>query len=341
MVDADELPDGLVVADAAGTVVELNSRAARLLGVSAEAALGRPYTEVLPLLDSTGRDWWSCVRPYGGLATTTGSPERLLTCAGHPLLVTSRLVRKGAAGPVERLVVTLRDAAARERQERGRAELVSVVSHELRSPLTSVKGFTATLLAKWDRFTDEQKKVMLATVNADADRVTRLITELLDVSRIDAGRLEIHRQVVDLAALTRRVVEGQVAAGEPAQRFSVQVGPGLPELWGDPDKLTQVLANLVENAVRHGAGQVQVSIEAAGEGVRLQVSDEGAGVAPEVTPRLFTKFWKGARRGGSGLGLFVARGLVEAHGGRISAGRTATGGALFSVELPLGKPEFA
>lgn len=341
MVDADELPDGLVVADAAGTVVEINARAARLLGVERASALGRHYTELLPLLDSTGRDWWATLRPYDGLAITTGSPERLLTCAGRQLLVTVRLVRKGPAGPVARLVVSLRDAAARERQERGRAELVSVVSHELRSPLTSVKGFTATLLAKWERFTDEQKKVMLATVNADADRLTRLIGELLDVSRIDAGRLEIHRQVVDLPALARQVVEGQIAAGEAAERFSVDVDGELPELWGDPDKLTQVLVNLVENGVRHGAGHVWVRIAAANGGIRLEVSDEGAGVAPEVAPRLFTKFWKGASRGGSGLGLFVARGLVEAHGGRISADMAPAGGALFRVELPLGEPEFA
>jgi signal transduction histidine kinase len=340
VVDSDELPDGLVVADAAGTVIEINQPAARLLGLDRAGAVGRPYTEVLPFRDAAGRDWWSCLRPYDGLSIRTGAPERLLNAGAKPVLVAARYIRKGPAGPVERLVVTLRDATVRQRLERGGAELVSVVSHELRSPLTSVKGFTATLLAKWERFTDEQKKVMLATVNADADRVTRLLGELLDVSRIDAGRLEIHRTVVDLPAIARRVIDGQVAAGEPEDRFRLTCEP-LPELWGDPDKLTQVVANLVENGVRHGAGVVRVKIESAGGGVRLEVTDEGEGVAPEVLPHLFMKFWKGGRRGGTGLGLFVARGLVEAHGGTIAAGSTEAGGARFTVHLPLGTPEFA
>ena len=119
-------------------------------------------------------------------------------------------------GAVRRLTITLRSAEQRARLERTRADLVSTVAHELRSPLTSVKGFTATLLAKWPRFTDDQKRVMLETVNADADRVTRLITELLDVSRIEAGRMRLHRELVDIAARAAKLVAGRVAAGESA-----------------------------------------------------------------------------------------------------------------------------
>jgi signal transduction histidine kinase len=280
------------------------------------------------------------------LTTRTGQPERLLTLEPGPdgrpksLLVSARYLRTRPAGPVDQLVISLRDAAVRERQERDRAELVSVVSHELRSPLTSVKGFTATLLAKWDRFNDEQKKVMLATVNADADRVTRLIGELLDVSRIDAGRLELRRQVVDVSALIDAVVAGRVAAGEAADRFAVKVGSALPELWADPDKLTQVVGNLVDNALRHGAGQITISAAAQGDGIVVEVADEGEGIPAEVAPRLFTKFWRGGRRAGTGLGLFVARGLVEAHGGSITFGSAAGGGARFTVVLPAGTPDY-
>ncbi len=348
----DELPDGVLAADATGTVIALNPAGARLLGCPVDAAVGRDFRAVLPLTDPQGRDWWGCTDPYGGLATRTGQPERQLTYApttGEPceLLVTARYVRSPDAprGPVVRLVVAFRDTAARERQERSRADLVSTVAHELRSPLTSVKGFTATLLAKWERFTDEQKQLMLQTVNADADRVTRLITELLDVSRIDAGRLEVRRQVVDLPAAVRKVFAGRQAAGEPADRFVLEAEGELPEMWADPDKVDQILGNLVENALRHGAGTVTVRVSpatVAGQpGAAVTVTDEGPGVAPEAESRIFTKFWRGSRRGGTGLGLYITRGLVEAHGGTIESGRAPSGGALFRFTLPAGTPSFA
>ena len=160
-------------------------------------------------------------------------------------------------------MITLRGAQQRDRLERSRAELVSTVAHELRSPLTSVKGFTATLLTKWARFTDDQKRVMLETVNADADRVTRLITELLDVSRIESGRMEVHRQLVDVPDRARKIIAGRVAAGDAEDRFRLEVLDGLPETWLDADKIDQILGNLVENAVRHGAGIVTIVVEPA------------------------------------------------------------------------------
>ncbi len=285
----------------------------------------------------------------------TRQPERrLLLLAGdeeHELLATVRYGRVG--GAVHRVVVSLRGTESRERLDRSRADLVSTVAHELRSPLTSVKGFTATLLAKWDRFTDEQKLLMLATVNADADRVTRLLSELLDVSRIDAGRLELRRQVVDVPAAVRRVVAGSVAAGEDESRFRVVVADGLPEMWLDPDKLDQVLHNLVENALRHGDGTVTVRVEPLpaaspespddiGPGALVTVVDEGEGISEETAARVFTKFWRGgARRGGTGLGLFIVKGIVEAHGGTIAAGRSEAGGAEFRFSLPAGAPTYA
>lgn len=342
---ADELPDGLIVADALGHITVFNRAAQRLTGRSAEQVVGRHLPDVLPFRDEDGRDWWKWLDPRGGLNTRTRQPELPLHLpGGQELLVAARFVRRPErAGEVVRVVITLRDTAARARLERSRADLVSTVAHELRSPLTSVKGFTATLLAKWNRFTDDQKLVMLETVNADADRVTRLITELLDVSRIESGRLEIHRQVVDIPARVRRIIDGRVAAGEPEGRFILEVRGELPEMWLDQDKIDQIIGNLVENAVRHGRGTVTIVVEPLEWGAAVSVRDQGEGIAPEFTSRVFRRFWRGQsrRRGGTGLGLFIVKGLVEAHGGTITVQQAPGGGAEFRFTLPAGTPDFA
>ena len=392
LVFADELPDGVVVADETGRIVVFNRVAARLTGLDPAEVIGKFVFDVLPLRDAEGRDWWLYADPYHGLPTRTRHPERSLYLAdGTEILVSVGYVRaRGARGVwgdgkspqeqgrsggdrppgaaqrrpprdyrVRRLVISLRGAQQRERLERSRAELVSTVAHELRSPLTSVKGFTATLLNKWGRFTDDQKRVMLETVNADADRVTRLITELLDVSRIESGRMEVHRQLVDVPDRARKIIAGRVAAGEAEDRFRLEVLGGLPETWLDADKIDQILGNLVENAVRHGAGIVTIVVEPAhlddGKGpegssaspdaVAVSVRDQGEGISPEVAPRVFRQFWRGKPRGGSrrgqhgggtGLGLYIVKGLVEAHGGTIGVRRAPGGGAEFRFIVPAG-----
>jgi len=369
LVFADELPDGVVVADEAGRIIVFNRVAARLTGLDPAEVIGKFVFDVLPLRDAEGRDWWVYADPYHGLPTRTRHPERSLYLAdGTEILVSVGYVRearpKGGARrprPVKKLVISLRGAQQRERLERSRAELVSTVAHELRSPLTSVKGFTATLLNKWGRFTDDQKRVMLETVNADADRVTRLITELLDVSRIESGRMEVHRQLVDVPDRARKIIAGRVAAGDAEDRFRLEVLEGLPETWLDADKIDQILGNLVENAVRHGAGIVTIVVEparlegeddpaavpafAAAAAVAVSVRDQGEGISPDVAPRVFRQFWRGKPRGGSrrgqhgggtGLGLYIVKGLVEAHGGTICVRRAPGGGAEFRFTVPAG-----
>jgi PAS domain S-box-containing protein len=380
LVFADELPDGVVVADEVGRIVVFNRAAGRQTGLDPAEVIGKFVFDVLPLRDADGRDWWVYADPYHGLSTRTRHPERSLYLAdGTEILVSVGYVRdrpRGVWGPgqvpqdrgvpggrptgraLRRLVLSLRGAQQRERLERSRAELVSTVAHELRSPLTSVKGFTATLLAKWGRFTDDQKRVMLETVNADADRVTRLITELLDVSRIESGRMEVHRQLVDLPDRVRKLVAGRVAAGDAEDRFRLEVRDGLPETWLDADKIDQILGNLVENAVRHGAGIVTIVVEPAHldeeaaqacgslpDAAAVSVRDQGEGIAPDVVPRVFRQFWRGKPRGGSrrgqhgggtGLGLYIVKGLVEAHGGTIGVRPAPGGGAEFRFIVPAG-----
>lgn len=340
----DDLPDAVLVVLPDGRLHQANAAARQLLGAAADP--GTPITTLAGLQDGDGQDWWTCLRAADGLSSRTAVPERLLTVTrgswtGRQVALTARLVRDDDRA-LRHVVVALRAMQAQERAERDQADLVSTVAHELRSPLTSIKGFTAILLAKWDRFTDEQKQLMLTMVNSDADRVTRLISELLDVSRIEAGRLELHRQVVDLVAISERVIAGQVAAGEDPGRFRLDSHGGLPEMWADPDKMVQVIGNLVENAVRHGDGQVCVTVtpDAKEPGAVVSVADEGAGVPADLAPRLFRRFARGQQRASTGLGLFICRGIVVAHGGTIDVMRAASGGAEFRFRLPAGTPSF-
>jgi len=252
--------------------------------------------------------------------------------------------QRDAAGRVVQAVCLVRDASARTRGDSQRGELISTLAHELRSPLTSVKGFTSTLLHRWDRFSDEQKREMLATVNMDADRVTRLIGELLDVSRIDAGRLELRRTEFDLAAMAEGIV-GRFELQHDRHSFRLSFPDGFPRVYADPDKIEQVLTNLVENAVKYSdGGPVTVTGQVTDAGVEVAVRDQGVGVAADQLPLIFTKFYRRPGHGvpsGTGLGLFIARGLVEAHAGRIWADSAPGQGTTLRFRLPRGGLELA
>lgn len=335
---ADVLPDGVVIADGEGRVVLVSALASRMLGREGADDVGRPLAEVLRLQDQDAQDWTSCNRPYAGLRTRTGVPEQpWLLPDGTEALVVARLHREVPLGPVTRVAITIRSGRGRARLDRERSDLVATVAHELRSPLTGVKGFVTALLNRWDKLNDDQKKLMLTTVAADSDRLSRLIAELLDVARIDTGRLQLHPRPSDAAVLVGRIADS-VGAGTHRE-IDLVCDDDLPQVLVDPDKFTQVATNLVENAVRHGDGVVSVRVQReahpdAPDGVRLTVSDEGEGIPPELRRRVFTKFWTGGTTGGSGLGLYIVNGLVRAHGGVVSVDNGPDGGAVLSCTWP-------
>ncbi|SDS12425.1 PAS domain-containing protein [Nocardioides scoriae] len=330
----DSLPDGVVVADAAGTVTAVNATARRLLGATAET--GRPLREVMALQDTESQDWWSGNRPYDGIGSRVGLTEQSwLTPDGTEVLVTGRITRERRHGPVSLVSLVIRSGRGRARLDRDRSDLVATVAHELRSPLTGVKGFVSTLLTKWDRLNDDQKRLMLTTVHADSERLSRLIAELLDVARIDTGRLPLYPRETD----PRPIVDRCLASAREATSRPVVAAyaEGLPPVFADPDKLAQVVTNLVDNAVRHGEGTVTVTLEPLERpyrGVRLLVDDEGEGIDEAIRARVFTKFWKHGVRGGTGLGMYLVGGLVRVHGGEVRIGESPAGGARLDVHWP-------
>jgi signal transduction histidine kinase len=330
------LPDGVIVGGSEQTVTAINGAAASMLRIEASGALGSHLGDVLALEDLHGSDWWSYAKPYDGLASRSLLLERAWFLAdGTEVLVTAKLNRPRPRAPVESVVVSLRDARARARADRERSDLVATVAHELRSPLTGVKGFTATLLAKWERFSESQRLLMLQTVEADADRLSRLIAELLDVARIDSGRLQLLRQPFDLVAAVHHIAN-RLDPGD-GRVIKVETEP-LPETWVDPDKFDQVMSNLIENALRHGEGPVMVNLRALPDAVEIEVQDRGQGIEESARSRIFTKFWRTGNASGTGLGLFIVKGLVEAHGGTVRVADSTEAGARMFVTFPSGEP---
>jgi PAS domain S-box-containing protein len=343
----EALPDAAVVVDGDGRIVYANPAAERLARAGRDELTGRSLDDAVPLRDGAGNPWWACSERLRSLPLVKRVPVRELHLVAEgeptPVDLTASFLRDDA-GRVVQAVCVLRDASARNRGDSQRGELISTLAHELRSPLTSVKGFTSTLLHRWERFSDDQKREMLATVNMDADRVTRLIRELLDVSRIDAGRLELRRKEFDLPAMAEGIV-GRFHLQHDGHSFRITFPDGFPRVYADPDKIEQVLTNLVENAVKYSdGGEVTVAGEVTDTEVEVAVADQGVGVPADQLPLIFTKFYRRAGHGapsGTGLGLFIARGLVEAHNGRIWADSTPGQGTTLRFRLPRGGLELA
>ena len=222
------------------------------------------------------------------------------------------------------------------------AEMISKIAHELRSPLTSVKGFSSTLIKRWDKFTDEQKFQFVETINADADRMSRIVSEVLDLARLETGRFELHATGVELHPIVEKAATHH-ATLPGAERVVNDVPEGL-RAWADPDRLGHILSNMVENAVKFSdEGPITISARPLDDGnVELTVADEGVGIEPERVDGVFSgpaPHGQRATPSGTGLGLYLSRRLVEAHGGTISVESTLNEGSTFTVILPIEGPE--
>ena len=322
-ISIDLLPDAVLVIDDTRMLLALNSAAIEVLGDEAAAFIGQPVGEAFDVRSGGGAP---ALRD--GLPSTEGQVDLMFRRPdGTDVPVTATIRSAGRT-----TVLALRPSG-----ERSGIAIISTVSHELRSPLTSVKGYTSLMLSRWDRLKDEQKRTMLEQVHHDADRVTRLVTELLDISRLETGRLVLRRQMVDLPVLAASVVE-KVGLGIPELDCTLVFPAEFPRVYADPDKVEQVLTNLVENAAKYGSPKsMRVTGEVDGSAVAVAVRDTGEGIPEEDLPRVFTKFFRRdhGRPTGTGLGLWISQGLVEAHGGHLTAASTLGDGSTFRFTLPM------
>lgn len=235
-----------------------------------------------------------------------------------------------------------KDAAERERLDRLKDEFVLTASHELRSPLTSVQGFAELLMLERENLSPKQAETVEIILD-NCRHLGRLLNDLLDIARADAGRLALRREPTELAPLIEEVVRTMRAQTDAArQTLEARVEPGLPLVDVEPGRIRQILVNLVTNAHEYSPerASVEVSAQRSGNEVEISVSDDGPGIPETQLEHIFERFVRGdagltQRVGGTGLGLAISRSLVELHGGTIRAESTVGAGSTFSFRLPV------
>lgn len=327
-------------------LLRVNRRFEALFAIPANAVLGRrvdevqeQFSRVFADADAFGAAIASAVddgRPeFGGAVTQRWPEQRDL-----------EYFSAAAPGPEGRLLGRLfvfRDVTAERAADRMKTEFVSLVSHELRTPLTSIKGYIDLLMAgEVGPLTADQLE-FLGIAKSNADRLVILINDLLDISRIEAGKMELRREPLALGPLLQHLVASfrpQVAARQ--QSLSLELPPDLPLVAGDADRLTQVFGNLLSNATKYTpqGGATRISVSATPNTVLVEVTDTGIGMSPEELEQLFTKFYRSGHSlvreaGGTGLGLTITRSLVELHGGQLQVSSLPGHGSTFSVRLPV------
>ena len=343
-------PVGVVVLDArSGRLVSLNREARRI--VEGLHAPGRPteeLQEVITLRRADGSELsladFPLARQLSNGETVRAEEIVLSVPDGRTvrILVNSTPIRS-EDGAVESVVVTMQDLASLDELERLRAEFLGMVSHELRAPLTAIKGSADTLLAAAPELDPAEQHEYCRIIHDQAERMRGLIGDLLDSGRIDSGMLSVAPEPSEVADLVDRA-RNTFLSGGGRHAVLIDLPRDLPRVMADPRRIVQVLNNLLSNAARHTAvsSPIRVHAEPRGVHVVVSVSDEGRGIAPDLLPRLFQKdtargFASGEHMSvGTGLGLFICKGLVEAHGGHIRAESGGAGqGARFSFTIPV------
>lgn len=326
------IADGIVAVDRDGRVVLWNSAAEEISGVPQEEAIGRTTVQVLQ-------------RQLESAEAETPSGQRLIsiTRGGEEVwLSLSEAVMRDPLGAVAGRIFAFRDISADRMVEQVKSDFVAAVSHELRTPLTSIYGFAETLLRQDIPFGEEERRIFLGYIASESERLTEIVDQLLNVARLDAGDLQVELGRIDVGSVVSELVETVEESGVMnGHRFEIDLPDEPLAAEADPDKVRQIFNILVENALRYspGGGTVTVGARRSDDRVEVRVADQGIGIPAAERERIFRKFYRAesaARDGaaGTGLGLFIAKELVTAMGGRIWVESTEGEGSSFSFELP-------
>jgi PAS domain S-box-containing protein len=326
----EHVSDGVILTDAEGVIEFWNPGATSATGIAEHAAIGRPLQRLLP-------NWARLARQHGGVHGGGAAVVPIQLESERWLSVTSVDFGEG-------VVYAIRDVTEERALETMRSDFVATASHELRTPLTSISGAARTLVRHSASLTPDRREAFLQMIVTESDRLAGIVDQILLASRIEAGQIEVTSEPVDALDVTRSVVDAVALRAPQKIRLTLDGGNGLQPVDCDPDRLRQVLGNLLDNAIKYSpeGGEVRVTVEPNGSTMRFAVHDEGIGFEPAAADAIFERF----RRldpnltrgiGGTGLGLYICKELVERMAGRIWAESRPGEGATFYFELPLAR----
>lgn len=345
---ANNVNEALLLVAPNQQVLDANQRFHEMFGVSLDRVVGRRLSQCLPLLEpvfaSPGTLTDSIASRVGD---GDGSFKEIVTQRwprARELELVSTAVRTDD-GLLGRLFL-FRDVTHEREVDRMKTEFVSLVSHELRTPLTSIKGFTEMVLDGDAGEINEEVTEYLGIVHSNAERLVSLVNDLLDISRIESGRIQLKRAPVDLtrvAATVTATMQHLILA--KAQTYTVEIEPAAAWVLGDNDKIIQVLTNYVSNAYKYSpqGADIRVAVSREGTHARIAVADTGMGIAPEDQARLFTRFYRVDNSmtreiGGTGLGLSIVKAIVELQGGWVGVESEVGKGSTFYFTVPITEP---
>ncbi|MBN1642732.1 MAG: GAF domain-containing protein [Anaerolineae bacterium] len=336
--------DGVMVTDAQGEVTLFNAAAERILQVHRADIIGHSSAEVSGIFGLAGTSWTHLTDLWGKSTLQADGralyDERLELDGRSVSMRVAPVVRQGT---FQGTVSVFRDITKEVELDRMKSEFVSSVSHELRTPMTSIKGYIDLLYSGMAGSVSEGQKRFLQIIKTNADRLTLLVNDLLDISRIETGRLKLTIESVDPSYIVDLVLSSHMPdAARRQQTLTSAIDEPLPHVRADPDRMTQVLTNLVSNAIQYtpAGGTITVSAAVKGDFLHLSVQDNGIGIKDEDKPKLFSRFFRAdtplvQARSGTGLGLAIVKSIVELQGGEIWFDSTFGTGSTFGFSLPL------
>jgi PAS domain S-box-containing protein len=341
----ESIADGVVVNNPQSRVILVNPAAERILNKSRNSLINTDVRHLIEAFDDPGRT--AALAAIDQMLAQANTPSHIKVTSAM-LEMDNRVISAHMAPVIARhdeflgVVTILRDITKEVEADRAKSEFISTVSHELRTPMTAIKGYTDLIYGGAVGPLNDNQKHFLSVIKNNTDRLIALINDLLDISRIETGRVRFEPAPVKLGEIVADVVEAMAAhAEEQGLALTYEVDAGLPEVMGDRDRLYQVLTNLVGNAINYTPeGSVTVEVNNVGIAVQISVRDTGIGIKAEDIGRIFDRFYRAddpivQEASGTGLGLPIVKMFVEMHGGRVWVDSEKGKGSSFTFILPV------